>query len=66
MPTSTIASSRIIALSRGAYARCSSSKQSAYVILGGIETIHRMGKQQAKYAWHSNLSLAETFEALVA
>lgn len=39
---------------------------SARVILGGIEMIHMMRKQQAKYACNSDLSLAEQFETLVA
>ena len=38
----------------------------ASVILGGIEMVHMMRKRQAKYACHSDLSLAEQFEALVA
>ena len=42
------------------------STQSARVILGGIEMVHMMRKHQAKYACHSDLSLAEQFEALVA
>jgi transposase-like protein len=40
--------------------------QSARVILGGMEMVHMMRKQQAKYACHSDLSRAEQFEALVA
>jgi putative transposase len=40
------------------------SGDSARVILGGIELIHMMRKGQAKYACHSNLSLAEQFERL--
>ena len=40
------------------------SSDSARVILGGIELIHMMRKAQAKYACHSNLSLAEQFERL--
>ena len=42
------------------------SSDSARVILGGIELIHMMRKGQAKYACHSNLSLAEQFERLAA
>jgi hypothetical protein len=42
------------------------SADSARVILGGIEMIHMMRKGQAKYACHSNLSLAEQFERLAA
>jgi len=36
------------------------------VILGGIELIHMMRKQQAKYACGQQLSLAEQFHLLVA
>jgi putative transposase len=36
------------------------------VILGGIELIHMMRKQQAKYAFNRQLSLAEQFERLAA
>ena len=39
---------------------------STHVILGGIELVHMMRKGQAKYAWNSDLSLAEQFERLVA
>ena len=39
---------------------------SARVILGGIEMIHMMRKQQAKYARNPHLSLAEQFELLAA
>ncbi len=39
---------------------------SARVILGGIELVHMMCKGQAKYAYSSDLSLAEQFERLVA
>jgi putative transposase len=40
------------------------SVASARVILGGIELIHMMRKQQAKYASNQRLSLAEQFERL--
>ena len=40
------------------------SVDSARVILGGIELIHMMRKQQAKYACNQQLSLAEQFEQL--
>jgi len=40
--------------------------QSARVILSGIEMIHMMRKQQAKYACNQQLSLAEQFELLAA
>jgi putative transposase len=40
------------------------SADSARVILDGIELVHMMRKGQAKYACHSNLSLAEQFERL--
>ncbi|MCB8822813.1 IS6 family transposase [Microvirga rosea] len=36
----------------------------AHVIVGGIEMIHMMRKQQAKYACNQQLSLAEQFELL--
>jgi putative transposase len=36
------------------------------VILGGIEMVHMMGKQQAKYASKRPLSLAEYFDRLAA
>jgi putative transposase len=39
---------------------------SARVIPCGIEMVHMMRKGQAKYACHSNLSLAEQFERLAA
>ena len=39
---------------------------SARVILGGIELIHMMRKQQAKYACSQHLSLAEQFHLLAA
>ncbi|NBJ13962.1 IS6 family transposase [Microvirga arsenatis] len=42
------------------------SAASARVILGGIELIHMMRKQQAKYACSQQLSLAEHFERLAA
>ncbi|WP_134495519.1 IS6 family transposase [Microvirga pakistanensis] len=42
------------------------SVASARVILGGIELIHMMRKQQAKYACNQRLSLAEQFERLAA
>ncbi|EIM31136.1 transposase [Microvirga lotononidis] len=42
------------------------SVASARVILGGIELIHMMRKQQAKYACNQRLSLAEHFERLAA
>jgi transposase-like protein len=42
------------------------SMASARAILGGIEMVHMMRKQQAKYTCHSNLSLAEQFERLAA
>ena len=42
------------------------SVASARVILGGIELIHMMRKQQAKYACNQQLSLAEQFERLAA
>jgi putative transposase len=42
------------------------SDQSARIILGGIELIHMMHKQQAKHACDSQPSLAEQFEMLVA
>ncbi len=38
----------------------------ARVILGGIELIHMMRKQQAKYACNPQPSLAEQFELLAA
>jgi len=42
------------------------SADSARVILGGIELIHMLRKQQAKYACNQQLSLAEQFERLAA
>src|SRR5919112_1221941 len=42
------------------------SVASARVILGGIELIHMMRKQQAKYACNQPLSLAEQFHLLAA
>ena len=39
---------------------------SARVILGGIEMIHMMRKQQAIYAGNPQPSLAEQFERLAA
>jgi putative transposase len=42
------------------------SDQSARVILGGIEMIHMMCKQQAKYARNLEPSLAEQFNLLAA
>ncbi len=42
------------------------SAGSARVILGGIELIHMMRKQQAKYACRQQLSLAEKFHLLAA
>ena len=42
------------------------SADSARVILGGIELIHMMRKQQAKYACSQQLSLAEQFHLLAA
>ena len=42
------------------------SAVSARVILSGIELIHMMRKQQAKYACNQQLSLAEQFEQLAA
>jgi transposase-like protein len=42
------------------------SNQSARIILGGIEMIHMMRKQQAKYARIPVPTLAEQFEMLVA
>jgi transposase-like protein len=42
------------------------SVASARVILGGIELIHMLRKQQAKYACNQQLSLAEQFEQLAA
>ena len=42
------------------------SVASARVILGGIELIHMMRKQQAKYVCNQQLSLAEQFHLLAA
>jgi transposase-like protein len=42
------------------------SVASARVILGGIEMVHMMRKQQAKYARNWQPSLAEQFELLAA
>ncbi len=42
------------------------SVDSARVILSGIELVHMMRKQQAKYACAQQLSLAEQFERLAA
>ena len=42
------------------------SVASARAILGGIEMVHMMRKQQAKYVWNPQPSLAEQFELLAA
>ncbi len=42
------------------------SVDSARVILGGIELLHMLRKQQAKYACNQQLSLAEQLEQLAA
>ena len=42
------------------------SAASARVILGGIEMVHMMRKQQAKYACNPQPSLAEQFDLLAA
>lgn len=42
------------------------SADSARVILGGIELVHMMRKQQAKYVYSQQLSLAEQFHLLAA
>lgn len=42
------------------------SADSARVIIGGIELLHMMRKQQAKYACNQQLSLAEQFHLLAA
>ena len=42
------------------------SVASARVILGGIELIHMMRKQQAIYARNQQLALADQFERLAA
>jgi putative transposase len=42
------------------------SADSARVILSGIELIHMMRKQQAKYACSQQLSLTEQFHLLAA
>jgi hypothetical protein len=39
---------------------------SARVILAGIEMVHMMRRQQAKYACHRQPSLAEQFHLLAA
>ena len=40
------------------------SADSARVILGGIELVHMLVKQQAKYACSQRMSLAEQFHLL--
>ncbi len=42
------------------------SAGSARIILSGIEMVHMMRKQQAKYACNQPLSLADQFERLAA
>jgi len=42
------------------------SFKSARVILGGIEMVHMMRKQQAKYVHNLQPSLAEQFDLLAA
>jgi transposase-like protein len=42
------------------------SVASARVILGGIEMVHMMRKQQAKYVYNPQPSLAEQFNLLAA
>ncbi|WP_445505401.1 DDE-type integrase/transposase/recombinase, partial [Microvirga sp. G4-2] len=42
------------------------STRTARVILGGIEMVHMMRKQQAKYARNPQPPLAEQFEMLTA
>ena len=42
------------------------SAESARAILGGIELIHMMRKQQATYACSQQLSLAKQFHLLAA
>lgn len=42
------------------------SMASARAILGGVEMVHMLRKGQAKYARHSNLTLAKQFELLAA
>ena len=42
------------------------SAATAHVILGGIEMVHMMRKQQAKYACNRQLSLSEEFDMLAA
>lgn len=42
------------------------STSTARVILGGIEMVHMMRKQQAKYACHRQPSLAKQFHLLAA
>ncbi len=42
------------------------SADNARVILGGIELVHMLRKQQAKYVYNQQLSLAEQFHLLAA
>ena len=42
------------------------SVASARVILGGIELVHMLRKQQAKFVYSQQLSLVEQFERLAA
>lgn len=42
------------------------SMASARAILGGIEMVHMMCKQQAKYACKQQLSLADQFNLIAA
>jgi len=42
------------------------STTTARVILSGIEMVHMMRKQQAKYACYGQISLADQFERLAA
>ncbi|MCD6072510.1 MAG: integrase [Microvirga sp.] len=42
------------------------SADSARLILGGIELVHMLRKQQAKYVGSQQLSLAEQFHLLAA
>jgi putative transposase len=42
------------------------SVNSARAIIGGIEMVHMMRKQQAKYAYSHQLSLADQFDRLAA
>jgi hypothetical protein len=60
--------SRITVPSNAVCVGCSASSPltAAHVILGGIELIHMMRKQQAKYACEQQLSLAEQFHLLAA